>query len=71
MKKTLYAVAVLAAACCLLSATSPGYAITSPASAASQNTGGASGSQLQPIEWNARARWRCWWRSGERWCGWW
>ncbi len=75
MKNTLYALAMLAAGGGILTAGIPGNAIGAGANTApleaSQTDRAATGAHYQQIEWNPRSRWRCWWRNGERWCGWW
>lgn len=68
MKRTVFALAMLVAGCYAYAANTPGIALAALANAPQAASGAT---QYDHVEWNPRARWRCWWRRGERWCGWW
>lgn len=75
MKKALYALAMLTVGGFVLAAGMPAHAVGASADAASvetQQTERTSANvHYQNVDQTPRGRWRCWWRNGERWCGWW
>jgi hypothetical protein len=68
MRNTLFALTIAAAGGFAFAACAPGSAVSAGNGATPQD---AAQAQYQQVEYNPRARWRCWWRNGERWCGWW
>lgn len=73
MKKTMCALTMLGVSCCAFtaSASERATATDTPPATTSRNGNAATSTQHVQVDLNSRARWRCWWRRGERWCGWW